>query len=124
MSQVIFDHLTWKQYLKLPKTEPPLEYIDGQVVRERNDPVIYDGLTLMQFLRLPEAKPALEYIDGKVVQKVSPKTTHSVLQTMLAARILEHCRPTRIGALRQHIAELFPSTHRTVSGAAIRQRIA
>ncbi|HMB02993.1 MAG TPA: Uma2 family endonuclease [Isosphaeraceae bacterium] len=97
MPHVIYDNLTLKQFLRLPETKPPLEYIDGKVVQKWDDPVIYDGLTLMQFLRLPEAKPALEYIDGKVVQKVSPKTTHSVLQTMLAARILEHCRPTRIG---------------------------
>ncbi len=55
--------------------------------------VIYDHLTLKQFLRLPEAKPALEYIGGKVVQKVSPKTTHSVLQTRLVLRIAEHTIP-------------------------------
>ncbi len=55
--------------------------------------VIYDDLTLKQFLRLPEAKPALEYLRGKVVQKVSPKTTHSVLQTRLVLRIAEHAIP-------------------------------
>jgi len=55
--------------------------------------VIYDDLTLEQFLRLPEAKPALEYLQGKVVQKVSPKTTHSRLQTMLVVRIMEHAIP-------------------------------
>ncbi len=55
--------------------------------------MIYDDLTLEQFLRLPEAKPALEYLQGKVVQKVSPKPTHSVLQTRLVLRIAEHTIP-------------------------------
>ncbi len=55
--------------------------------------VIYDDLTLEQFLRLPEAKPALEYLQGKVVQKVSPKPTHSRLQTMLVVRIMEYAIP-------------------------------
>src|SRR5512143_2858886 len=32
-------------------------------------------------------------------------------------------RITALSAIRQRIAELFPSTHRTVSGAAIRHRI-
>src|SRR5512143_3125853 len=35
----------------------------------------------------------------------------------------EDCTRRDQGAIRQRIAELFPSTHRTVSGAAIRQRI-
>ena len=59
--------------------------------------VIYDDLTLEQFLRLPEAKPALEYLQGKVVQKVSPKTTHSVLQMQLGSSILNHAMPRRLG---------------------------
>lgn len=59
--------------------------------------VIYDTLTLKQFLRLPEAKPALEYIDGMVIQKVSPKTTHSVIDSMLVLRLLSHARPRRQG---------------------------
>jgi Uma2 family endonuclease len=59
--------------------------------------VIYDNLTLRQFLRLPEAKPALEYIKGRVIQKVSPKTTHSVLQSMLCTRFMEYARPRKLG---------------------------
>ena len=59
--------------------------------------VIYEDLSLKQFLRLPEAKPALEYLQGKVVQKVSPKTTHSVLQTRLGSRILDYAMPRGLG---------------------------
>ncbi len=55
--------------------------------------ILHENLTLEQFLRLPETKPALEYLQGKVVQKVSPKTTHSVLQTRLVLRIAEHAIP-------------------------------
>jgi Uma2 family endonuclease len=97
MGHVLYDDLTRKQFLRLPPTEPPLEFVGGQVVRPQDGPVIFEGLTLEQFLRLPEAKPALEYIDAKVVQKVPPKTTHSVLQMLLGARILEHARPRRLG---------------------------
>jgi Uma2 family endonuclease len=97
MPHVIYDNLTLKQFLRLPETKPPLEYLDGKVVQKWDDPVIYDGLTLEQFLRLPEAKPALEYVDGKVVQKVSPKTTHSVLQMNFIARPLDFARPRKLG---------------------------
>jgi Uma2 family endonuclease len=87
MPQVIWDGLSRQQFLRLSRTWPNLEYIDGDVIQKGDGPVLLEGLTLEQFLRLPEAKPALEYIDGKVVQKVSPKTTHSVLQTDLASMI-------------------------------------
>jgi Uma2 family endonuclease len=97
MSQVIYDHLERRQFLRLPKTDPPLEYRHLQVFREGNGRVIYRGMTLEQFLKLPEAKPAFEFINGMVVQKVSPKTTHSVLQIMLGWRILSHARPRRLG---------------------------
>jgi Uma2 family endonuclease len=97
MGHVLYDHLSRQQFLRLPPTEPPLEFVRGQVVRQHDGPVIFDGLTLEQFLRLPEAKPALEYIDGKVVQKVSPNTTHSVLHTMLSSRLLDHARPRKLG---------------------------
>jgi Uma2 family endonuclease len=97
MGHILYDDLTRKQFLRLPPTEPPLEFVRGQVVRQQDGPVIFDGLTLEQFLRLPEAKPALEYIDGKVVQKVAAKRAHSVLQTLLSARLLEHARPRRLG---------------------------
>jgi Uma2 family endonuclease len=59
--------------------------------------VVYDDLTLEKFLRLPETKPALEYLQGKVVQKVSPKTTHSVLQMMLGSHILNYAMPRKLG---------------------------
>src|SRR4051812_31949615 len=98
MGHVIYDTLTRRQYLRLPKADPPLEYIDGQVVQQGNHPSIYVGMTLDQFLVLPEAKPALEFLDGLVVQKVSPKTTHSVLQTELVARVREYARPRRLGS--------------------------
>jgi Uma2 family endonuclease len=97
MGHVIYDTLTRQQFLNLPGTDPPLQYIDGRVVQQGDRPSIYEGLTLEQFLRLPEAKPALEYTDGRVVQKVSPKTTHSVLQTMLGACLLEYARPRKFG---------------------------
>ncbi|HEX8201869.1 MAG TPA: hypothetical protein VF590_15440, partial [Isosphaeraceae bacterium] len=93
MAHVLYDHLTRRQFLRLPPTDPPLEFVRGQVVRAQNGPVVFEGLALEQFLLLPETKPALEYIDGKVVQKVSPTTTHSVLHTMLSARLLDHSRP-------------------------------
>ncbi len=59
--------------------------------------VVYDDLSLKRFLRLPEAKPALEYLRGKVVQKVSPKTTHSVLQMQLGSYVLTYARPRKLG---------------------------
>jgi Uma2 family endonuclease len=58
---------------------------------------IYDDLSLEKFLRLPEAKPALEYLRGKVVQKVSPRTTHSVLQMSLGTRIANYALPRKLG---------------------------
>jgi Uma2 family endonuclease len=97
MGHVLYDHLTRQQFLRLPPTQPPLEFVHGEVVRPQDGPVIFEGLTLAQFLRLPEAKPALEYIDGKVVQKASPNRTHSVLHTMLSSRLLEHARPRKLG---------------------------
>jgi Uma2 family endonuclease len=97
MPQVIWDGLSRKQYLRLSETWPNLEYVDGDVIQKEDGPVLFEGLTLEQFLLLPEAKPALEYIDGKVVQKVSPKTTHSVIQTLLCSRILERSRRRRMG---------------------------
>jgi Uma2 family endonuclease len=97
MGHVLYDHLTRQQFLRLPATEPPLEFVHGEVVRPQDGPVIFQGLTLEQFLRLPEAKPALEYIDGKVVQKVSAKRVHSVLHSFLSTRIFEHVRPRRLG---------------------------
>jgi Uma2 family endonuclease len=97
MGQVIYDNLSLDEFLKLPETKPPLEYIRGNVVQKHEHPVIYDCLTLAQFLRLPEAKPALEFIDGNVVQKVSPNRTHSVLQMMLGARLLDFARSRRLG---------------------------
>ncbi len=97
MSQVIYDTLSRQQFLRLPRTEPPLKFQGGLVVQEGRDRVIYRGMTLEQFLRLPEAKPALEYADGMVVQKVSPKTTHSVLQGDLYTHLRAHGRRTKRG---------------------------
>ena len=34
MTQVIYDNLTLKQFLRLPEAKPALEYIDGQVVQK------------------------------------------------------------------------------------------
>jgi len=59
--------------------------------------ILHENLTLEQFLRLPETKPALEYLQGKVVQKVSPKTTHSVLQMWLGSYILNYSMPRKLG---------------------------
>jgi Uma2 family endonuclease len=100
MSQVIFEILTRRQFQRLPRTDPPLEYVAGQAVREGESKsrVIYRGMSLEQFLRLPEAKPALEYINGLVVQKVSPKTTHSVLTRELTAYLREFGRRRRLGS--------------------------
>ncbi len=97
MSHVIYDTLNRRQFLRLPETDPPLKYQGGLVVQEGNGGVIYRGITLEQFLRLPEAKPALEYIDGMVVQKVSPKTTHSVLQLHLGSYLLAFGRRMKLG---------------------------
>jgi Uma2 family endonuclease len=97
MSQVIFDCLDRRRFIRLPKTDPPLRFERGQVLREGNGRVIYQGLTLEEFLRLPEARPALEYIDGMVVQKVSPKTTHSVIEIELGALLLAYAKRRRLG---------------------------
>lgn len=97
MSHVIFEDITRAQFQRLPRTEPPLEFIAGRVISRRDDPVLYEDLSLDQFLSLPEAKPALEYIDGKVVQKVSPKRTHSILQMLLGSRIVEFVLPRSLG---------------------------
>ena len=59
--------------------------------------VIFEDVSLKQFLRLPEAKPALEFIGGNVVQKAAAKRVRSLLQSILAARLLAEVRPTRIG---------------------------
>jgi Uma2 family endonuclease len=124
MGRVIFDTLTREQFLKLPETKPPLEYIDGLVVQKRTPPrlpvsapidtrrVIYDSLTLKQFLKLPEAKPALEYIDGMVVQKVPPKRTHSSLQGEFILQISSFARPRRIG-------RIYPELRCTFGGRAL-----
>jgi Uma2 family endonuclease len=97
MSHVVFDTLNRKQFLRLPKADPPLEYREGLVVQEGNGRIIYRGMTLQQFLRLPEAKPALEYVEGMVVQKVSPKTRHSVLQAELLVVLRSHGRSRKLG---------------------------
>src|SRR4051794_23826902 len=97
MGHILYDHLTRRQFLSLPPTEPSLEFVRGQVVRPQDGPVIFEGLTLEQFLRLPETKPALEYIDGQVVQKVAAKRIHSELHSFLSHRIFEHVRPRRLG---------------------------
>ena len=54
-------------------------------------------LTVEQFLRLPEVKPALEFVGGRVIQKMSPKTSHSILQTFLSASLLQHAWPRKLG---------------------------
>jgi Uma2 family endonuclease len=97
MGHVIFDLLTRQQFLRLPRTDPPLKYVAGQVVQDGNGRVVYRGMSLEQFLRLPEAKPALEYLQGMAVQKVSPKTTHSVLQGRLGGHLDEYARPGKLG---------------------------
>ena len=98
LSHVVYDTLNRRQFHRLPKTDPPLEFREGMVVHEGNGGVIYRGITLEQFLRLPEAKPALEYIDGIVVQKVSPKTTHSVPRSSSSEIRFRVRRPARICA--------------------------
>ncbi len=71
------------------------------------DRVVFEDLTLRQFLRLPPTKPALEYIDGKVVRKVSGGREHSLLQSLLGARLLTTARATGLGMayceLRLHL---------------------
>lgn len=97
MGHVLYECLGRAAFRRLPRTNPPLRFDDGTVIRDDEGPVIFEGLTLERFLKLPEAKPALEYIDGKVVQKVSPKAKHSVLQGEFWHRIWEHSRPARLG---------------------------
>jgi Uma2 family endonuclease len=97
MSHVIYEALNRQQFLRLPRTDPPLEYRDGMVVRAANGRVIFQDMTLEQFLRLPEAKPALEYIDGTVVQKVPPKATHSGLQYSLGLYLGAFSRRKKLG---------------------------
>ena len=97
MVQVIFPNVSRRTFAKLPATNPPLAYVDGDVVRDEDGAVIFEGLTLEEFLRLPEAKPALEYLDGKVVQKVSPKVTHSVFQRNFLVHLDGHAHARRLG---------------------------
>lgn len=59
--------------------------------------VLGEVLTVKQFLRLPETKPPLEFVDGRVVQKVSPKTTHNVLQGALWTYMRNFARASRLG---------------------------
>ncbi len=44
-------------------------------------------ISLAEFLGQPETKPAQEYSDGIIRQKPMPKGKHSLLQTLLAARL-------------------------------------
>ena len=44
-------------------------------------------ISLAEFLDQPETKPAQEYSDGLIRQKPMPKGKHSLLQTLLAARL-------------------------------------
>src|SRR4051794_22493299 len=95
MGRVIYEALGRRQYLRLPRTNPPLEYIRGRVVQQGDGPAIFEVFGLDEFLRLPEARPALEYLEGRVIQKVSPRTTHSVLQMRLGAFLLDFARQGR-----------------------------
>jgi len=112
MVRVIFPSVSRRTFAKLPATSPPLAYVGGDVVRQDDGPVIFEGLSLEQFLALPEAKPALEYIDGKVVQKVSPKATHSVLQSNFPSCIDGHARPRGLG-------RAYPELRCTFGGRSI-----
>ncbi len=69
-------------------------------------------LTVEQFRRLPGTKPALEFVGGRVIQKMSPKTTHSVIQFRLGLRLHEHVKPNNLG-------ELFPELRCTFGGESI-----
>lgn len=97
MGQILYECLGRAAFRRLPRTDPPLRFNEGMVIRENEGPVIFEGLTLERFLKLPEAQPPLEYIDGKVVQKVSPKVKHSVLQGYFFRRIGDHSQPRRLG---------------------------
>lgn len=44
-------------------------------------------ISLTEFLAQPETKPAQEYSNGIIRQKPMPKGKHSLLQTLLAARL-------------------------------------
>lgn len=65
-----------------------------------------------QFLRLPETKPALEFVGGRVVQKMSPKTTHSVLQSRLWLALYNH-------ASREDLGEPFTELRCTFGGESL-----
>ncbi len=54
-------------------------------------------MTLEEFLALPEEEPALEFEDGMVTQKVSPKGSHSTLQTWAVEQINVRIRPRKLG---------------------------
>ncbi|MEB3312338.1 MAG: Uma2 family endonuclease [Snowella sp.] len=55
------------------------------------------SISLAEFLSLPETKPAQEYINGTIQQKPMPKGKHSLLQTLLAARINQVLASQRLG---------------------------
>lgn len=55
------------------------------------------SISLAEFLTLPETKPAQEYINGTIRQKPMPKGKHSLLQTLLAARINQILVSQRLG---------------------------
>ncbi|MGH2371069.1 MAG: Uma2 family endonuclease, partial [Chloroflexota bacterium] len=64
-------------------------------------------LTLDAFLRLPERKPALQFEDGEVRQKVSPKGTHSVLQTELVELFDQFARPRKLARAFSELRSTF-----------------
>jgi len=54
-------------------------------------------ISLAEFLTLPETQPAQEYINGTIRQKPMPKGKHSLLQTLLAAKLNQVLSPQRQG---------------------------
>lgn len=64
-------------------------------------------MTVEEFLQLPEENPALEFEDGAVSQKVSPKTSHSRLQTFLASFMNETAESEEIGFAMSELRATF-----------------
>ncbi len=112
MKEVVFPHLDRSTFGKLPAADPPLEFVGGEVLRPGAGRVIFSGLSLEEFLRLPEAKPALEFLGGEAIQKMSPKLTHSLLQSDLGHHLDQFSRP-------RHLGRAYPELRCTFGGRSL-----